>query len=106
MKIRSVFLVAGLLGFCAAASASSFIGTTDALGSSLANTAQALGDSTASTFGADKVVLQAREDAASFVGSNGDVRGVNLEAALGHIRHQMPELQASDMQLAEAILAL
>lgn len=106
MKIRSIFLVAGLFGFSAVACASSFVGTTDALGSSLANTAQALGDSTASTFGSDKVVLQAREDAASFVGSNGDVRGVNLEAALGHIRHKMPELQASDMQLAEAILAL
>ncbi|WP_022961813.1 DUF2388 domain-containing protein [Halopseudomonas pelagia] len=106
MKIRSVFLVAGLLGFSAVASASSFVGTTNALGSSLANTAQALGDSTASTFGSDKVVLQAREDAASFVGSNGDVRGVNLEAALSHIRQQMPALQASDMQLAEAILAL
>jgi uncharacterized protein (TIGR02448 family) len=106
MKIRSVLLVAGLIGFSATAFASSFVGTTDALGSSLANTAEALGDSSASTFGSDKVVLQAREDAASFVGSNGDVRGVNLEAALGHIRHTMPELQASDMQLAEAILAL
>mgnify|MGYP003642919274 CR=1 FL=1 len=41
MKIRSVFLVAGLLGFSAVASASSFVGTTNALGSSLANTAQA-----------------------------------------------------------------
>ena len=106
MMIRSVFFAAGLLAVTSVASASSFIGTTDALGSSLANTAQALGDSTASTFGADKVVLQAREDAASFVGSEGEIRSVNLEAALGHIRHQMPELEASDMQLAEAILAL
>lgn len=106
MKIRSVILAAGLVGFSAMASASSFIGTTNAIGNVLVNMAEALGDSTASTFGSNKVVLDARDDAASFVGSDGQVRGVNLEAALGHIRHQMPELQATDMQLAEAILAL
>lgn len=106
MKVRSVFLVLALTGFSAMTFASSFIGTTNALGSSLANIAEALGDSTASSLGSDKVVLQAREDAASFVGSDGEVRGVNLEAALAHIRSEKPELQASDMQLAEAILAL
>lgn len=106
MKIRSVILAAGLVGFSAMASASSFIGTTNALGNVLVSIAEAVGDSTASTFGSNKVVLDARDDAASFVGSDGQVRGVNLEAALGHIRHQMPELQATDMQLAEAILAL
>lgn len=106
MKIRSVILAAGLVGFTAMASASSFIGTTNAVGNVLVEIAEAVGGSTASTFGSNKVVLDARDDAASFVGSNGQVRGVNLEAALGHIRHQMPELQATDMQLAEAILAL
>lgn len=106
MKIRSVILAAGLVGFSAMASASSFIGTTNAIGNVLVDIAEAAGDSTASTFGSNKVVLDARDDAASFVGSDGQVRGVNLEAALGHIRHQMPELQATDMQLAEAILAL
>lgn len=106
MKTRFVFLALALTGLSGASFASSFIGTTDALGSSLANTAEGLGNSTASTLGSDKVVLQAREDAASFVGSDGAVRGVNLEAALAHIRSQRPELEASDMQLAEAILAL
>ncbi|MBL4834780.1 MAG: DUF2388 domain-containing protein [Pseudomonas sp.] len=106
MKIRSIILAAGLVGFSAMASASSFIGTTNAVGNVLVEIAEAVGGSTASTFGSNKVVLDARDDAASFVGSNGQVRGVNLEAALGQIRHQMPELQATDMQLAEAILAL
>lgn len=106
MKIRVLCLALVLTGVSGALFASSFIGTTDALGSSLANTAEGLGDSTASTLGSDKVVLQAREDAASFVASAGAVRGVNLEAALSHIRTQRPELEASDMQLAEAILAL
>src|SRR5690606_9410775 len=59
-----------------------------------------------SSIGNDKVVLDARDDAASFVASGGETRGVQLEAALQHIREQLPELQATDMQLAEAILAL
>ena len=52
-----------------------------------------------------KVVAAAREDAASFVASQGDIRGAHLQAALTHIRAQQPQLQASDMQIAEAILA-
>ena len=54
-----------------------------------------------------KVVLAAREEAASFVASAGELRGVQLEAALRSLRGQLPEArEASDMQLAEAILAL
>ena len=54
-----------------------------------------------------KVVVEAREDAASFVASAGEIRGAQLEAALQSIRQQLPEAQsASDLQLAEAILAL
>ena len=54
-----------------------------------------------------KVVLQARDDAASFVASAGDIRGAQLEAALQAIRTQLPQARsASDLQLAEAILAL
>lgn len=103
---RLPFLAAiALLSFTGAVSASSFIGTTDAIGGSLVNTIDATSDAT-SSLGNDKVVLDARDDAASFVGSQGEVRGAYLEAALSHIRQQQPELQASDMQLAEAILAL
>ena len=53
-----------------------------------------------------KVVREARDDAASFVASQGEIRGVKLESAFDHIRQQAPSLQASDAQLAQAILAL
>ena len=63
--------------------------------------------SSGSTSGKDKVVLQARDDAASFVASDGRIRGAQLEAALRHLReHNAGAQRASDMQLAQAILAL
>ena len=58
------------------------------------------------SFGDDKIVLAARDDAASFVASQGEIRGARLEAALQHIRQQAPQLQADDLQLAQAILTL
>ena len=55
----------------------------------------------------DKIVLQARDDAASFVATDGRIRGAQLEAALRHLReHNAAAVRASDMQLARAILAL
>jgi uncharacterized protein (TIGR02448 family) len=54
-----------------------------------------------------KVVRAARDDAASFVASAGEIRGVELEAALVTLRERLPEARgASDQELAEAILAL
>lgn len=54
-----------------------------------------------------KVVVQARDDAASFVASAGQIRGAQLEAALHLLRSELTEARdASDLQLAEAILAL
>ncbi|MFX5797450.1 DUF2388 domain-containing protein, partial [Acinetobacter baumannii] len=47
----------------------------------------------------------ARGDAASFVASDGSIRGARLEAALRWLRVAHPELAASDQELAEAILA-
>ena len=53
-----------------------------------------------------KVVLDAHDDAASFVASNGAIRGAQLEAAFGAIRAQLPAARdASDQELAAAILA-
>jgi len=53
-----------------------------------------------------KIVSEARDEAAGFVASGGEVRGARLEAALGSLRRAFPEAQqASDLALAEAILA-
>lgn len=54
-----------------------------------------------------KVVQAARDDAASFVASDGAIRGVQLEAALQVVRERVPQArQASDAELAQALLAL
>jgi len=54
-----------------------------------------------------KVVRDAQDDAASYVASNGNIRGAQLEAAFSTLRTQWPEAKdASDQQLAQAILAL
>ncbi len=54
-----------------------------------------------------KVVRAARDDAASFVASQGAIRGAQLEAAFVTLRERLPEArQADDQVLAEAILAL
>src|SRR5690606_29309685 len=94
----ALFLCAGV------ASASSFIATTDTLGASLANSVELSSDAS-SSLRDDKRVLAARDDAASFVASNGALRGARLEAALQVLRAQ-PWAQAhDDQQLARAILA-
>ncbi|WP_407294154.1 DUF2388 domain-containing protein [Stutzerimonas zhaodongensis] len=87
------------------ASAGSITGTIDAIGASLVNTVEGTSDIT-SNLGDDKVVLDARDDAARFVASNGEARGAQLEAALKHIRAETPGMEASDLELAGAILAL
>ena len=96
---------AALLAVAANASATSFIVTTDSIVGALKASSDATSDVT-SSFRDEKIVLAARDDAASFVASQGDIRGVKLESALDHIRHQAPQLQATDAQLAQAILTI
>ena len=96
---------AALLTLAGHASATSFVATTDTLGNLSANASESTSDIT-SSFDDDKIVLAARDDAASFVASQGQIRGARLEAALRHIRTQAPQLQADDQQLAQAILTL
>lgn len=96
---------AALLAVAANASATSFIVTTDSIVGALKASSDATSDVT-SSFRDDKIVLAARDDAASFVASQGDIRGVKLESALDHIRQQAPQLEATDAQLAQAILTL
>ncbi|MDA7088904.1 DUF2388 domain-containing protein [Pseudomonas sp. SA3-5] len=61
--------------------------------------------STYLTFKDKKLIVPARDDASSYVASGGEIRGPYLEAALKQLRAEHPDLQASDMQLASAILA-
>lgn len=80
--------------------ASSFAGTTGGATSGGAS------NTSGSTSGDDKVILQARDDAAGFVASDGRIRGAQLEAALRLVRERHEAAQGmSDMQLARAILA-
>lgn len=61
--------------------------------------------STYLTFKDDKLIVPAQADASSYIASGGQIRGPYLEAALQRLRAEHPELQASDMELATAILA-
>lgn len=90
-----------LLSLATSASATSFVVTTDWIADAFGSSS----DATSSSTKDDKVIRAARDDAASFVASNGAIRGVQLEAALLQIRAQAPQLQASDAQLAQAILS-
>ncbi len=99
MMVRTA-LVLLLSGLSASAFAGSFAGTS--AGASSAGSSGSSG----STSGDDKVVLQAREDAAGFVASDGRIRGARLEAALRHLRASNAAARdATDLEIAQAILA-
>lgn len=98
--IRTILFCA-LLALPLSVLASSFAGT------SAGSASGASSHSSGSSSGDDKVVLDAREDAAGFVASNGAIRGAWLEAALIHLRERdVAARDASDMELARMILAL
>ncbi|MBK4989484.1 MULTISPECIES: DUF2388 domain-containing protein [Pseudomonas] len=52
-----------------------------------------------------KLVMAAQDDAGSFVASDGAIRGPFLESAMRQVRVENPGLKATDMELANAILA-
>lgn len=98
--IRPILFCAVLL-LPLSAFASSFAGT------SAGSASGASSASSGSTSGDDKVVLDARDDAAGFVASEGRIRGARLEAALLLMRERNEAARsASDLELAKAILAL
>ena len=101
--MRKFLVPAALLALpllAAPACASSFAGST--AGTSAGGSSASSGSSS----GDDKVVLQARDDAACFVASDGAIRGAMLEAALVALREHQPALrERSDLALAQAILA-
>ncbi|WP_433768418.1 DUF2388 domain-containing protein [Pseudomonas putida] len=61
--------------------------------------------STYLTFKDHKLIVAAQDDASSYVASDGGIRGPYLEAAMQKVRADNPGLQATDMELANAILA-
>ena len=80
--------------------------TTDAVVGALAASVEATSDAS-SSLRDSKVILAARDDAASFVATAGELRGARLEAALRHLRSTVPSVAtASDLQLAQAIVSL
>ncbi|MCW1935113.1 DUF2388 domain-containing protein [Pseudomonas sp. MDMC_285] len=102
------FLIAALLssGLAGTAYASSLVATTDTLGAALAGTVEGTSDATSSLRDM-KQLRAARDDAASFVASDGAIRSARLEAALAYIRRHDGELAtADDLALAQAILSL
>lgn len=61
--------------------------------------------STYLTFKDHKLIVAAQDDAGSFVASEGSICGPYLEAAMQKVRADNPGLKATDMELANAILA-
>lgn len=104
MSTLRLITAATLLSLASAASASSFIATTDTLGASLANSAKASSDASFN-LSSDKRIIAAQDDAAAFVASNGNLRSARLEAALNLLRSYPEAHNRTDMELAQAIAA-
>ena len=104
---HSPLFAALLLALCAtAAEARSVVATSNIIVRALDRSIDFTSDTTTSVRDM-KVVTEARDDAASFVASDGAIRGAQLEAAMRTLRSRLPEArEASDQVLAEAILAL
>ena len=106
--MRSPLIVAtlGLLLLADVTQAHTLVATSNILINATRRTLDFTSDTTTSIRDA-KIVREAHYDAASFVASDGDIRGAHLEAALNLLRTRVPEARdASDQVIAEAILAL
>lgn len=101
MKTAYVLLFSGFL-LTAEAHATSFVISTDITMSLTLSSSKG----TSGSFKDDKIVLAAKDDAAAFVASDGDIRGAQMEAALTRIRSLLPGQSYTDLQLAKAILML
>ena len=104
--MRSALAVATLgLLLAAGAQAQTLVATSNILVRALDRSLDFTSDTTTSIRDL-KVVQAARDDAASFVASDGAIRGAQLEAALRVLRERLPEArQASDAELAQALHA-
>ena len=66
-----------------------------------------LSHTTNATSGNDRkmVINQAKDDAAAYVASGGEIQGPYLTRALEMLRRENPNLSASDTEIANAIVA-
>ena len=106
--MRSPLIVAtlGLLLLADVAQAQTVVQTSNIIVRAFGRTIDFTSDTTTSIRDS-KVVREAHDDAATFVASQGDIRGAQLESAFNTLRDRVPEARnASDKVLAEAILAL
>lgn len=92
--------------FAGAAQAQTLVATSNIVINAVDRSINFTSDATSRVSGM-KLVLDARDEAASFVASAGEIRGARLEAAFETLRSEFAEArQASDQTLAETILAL
>lgn len=106
--MRSPLIIAtlGVLFIADVAQAQTLVQTSNIIVRAFGRTIDFTSDTTTSIRDS-KVVREAHDDAATFVASEGSIRGVQLESAFNTLRQRVPEARtASDQVLAEAILAL
>lgn len=96
--MRRLLIVSSLLVLLPAGSAMARVDAGDVA------TSAGVSASLYSTFKDHKMVIPARDDLSAFVASGGAIRGVYLESVLQQVRHDNPGLNASDEDLANAIL--
>lgn len=102
MRASHYLLMTSLMLSSHAALALSSTALTDMILGGMTNTVDATSDLTSDDD--DKRIEAAQEDAAYYIATQGQQRGAYLESALQYIRARHPELQATDEQLAQAIL--
>ena len=103
--MRPIFSLLILLMACSSVHARTLEGTSNMLLRATDRTLNFTSDTTTSVRDM-KLVIAARDDAASFIASDGDIRTAQFEAALRSLREQLPAArEASDEALAQAILA-
>ena len=106
MRTPLIAVTLGLLMLAGMAQAQTLKATSNIVVRAFGRTIDFTSDTTTSIRDS-KIVLAAKDDAASYVATNGDIHGAQLDAAFDTLRERLPEARnASDQVLAEAILAL
>jgi len=106
MRTPLIAATLGLVLLTGVAQAQTVVQTSNIIVNAFGRTIDFTSDTTTSIRDS-KVVIQAKDDAASYVATGGDIHGSQLDAAFDTLRARVPEARdASDQVLAEAVLAL